>query len=151
VITRRPASYKFLVDVIPSYKFAIYEHAQSNYVFVLRTSLRASCFGVTGRRTGVDANVLSAYVKYAQQMEDLSVDISTVYWIMFHKPNPDDEGGCAFDDLTWRKRDLEFDYITWEGAQKRAREEIVAYDEMAPVGDDLLGIDEVEMFASDDD
>jgi hypothetical protein len=75
---------------------------------------------------------MCAYMKYAEQMEDLDVDISTVYWILFQKPHPDDEGGCAYDDLSWRKRNREFDYITWEGAQKRAREAVVRYDETAP-------------------
>lgn len=86
-----------------------------------------------GRRTGLDANVLAAYCKYAQEMEDLDASITSVYWVLFHKPTPDDEGGCRFDDLTWGKRAVDFDNITWEGAKKRAREEVVEYDENGPL------------------
>ena len=59
-----------------------------------------------GRRTGLDANVLAAYCKYAQEMEDLDASITSVFWVLFHKPTPDDEGGCRFDDLTWGKLSL---------------------------------------------
>jgi hypothetical protein len=81
----------------------------------------------------LDANVLSAYCQYAEEMEHLNVSISSVYWCMFHKPPPDEQGGCKFDDLTWSKRNREFDFITWEAAQKQARENVVEYDETSPL------------------
>lgn len=45
-------------------------------------------------------------------METLDTSIHSVYWVMFHKPTPDDAGGCRFDDLTWGKRNAEYDDIT---------------------------------------
>jgi hypothetical protein len=48
---------------------------------------------------------------------------------MFHKPPPDELGGCKFDDITWDKRNREYDVITWEAAQQVARESVVEYDE----------------------
>lgn len=77
--------------------------------------------------------MLSAYCAYAEEMENLNASISNVYWCMFHKPTPDSEGGCKFDDLTWGKRDREFDFITWESAQTRARQTVENYDETAPL------------------
>jgi hypothetical protein len=72
---------------------------------------------------------LSAYVNYAEEMESLDTSISNVYWVMFHKPPPDQPGGCKFDDLTWSKREREYDFITWETVQKKSRETVVEYDE----------------------
>jgi hypothetical protein len=85
-----------------------------------------------GRRGGLDANVLSAYVKYAEEMEDLNASINSVYWCMFHKPPPDELGGCKLDDITWGKRKREYDVITWEAARQEARERVVEYDETCP-------------------
>lgn len=65
-------------------------------------------------------------------MEDLNASISNVYWCMFHKPCPEEEGGCKFDDLTWSKRNRDFDHITWESAQNKARCTVVDYDETCP-------------------
>jgi hypothetical protein len=86
-----------------------------------------------GRRGGLDANVLSAYCQYAKEMEDLNASITSVYWCMFHKPPPDAEGGCKYEDLTWCQRKRTYDYITWEAAQVEARDAVVEYDETSPL------------------
>jgi hypothetical protein len=45
--------------------------------------------GNAGGHAGLDANVLSAYCNYAEEMEDLNASITSVYWCMFHKSPPD--------------------------------------------------------------
>jgi hypothetical protein len=65
--------------------------------------------------------------------QHLNASITTVYWCMFHKPPPDAEGGCKYDDLAWGQRKRNYDYIAWEAAQVEAREAVVAYDETSPL------------------
>lgn len=66
-------------------------------------------------------------------MEDLNASILNVYWCMFHKPCPEEEGGCKYDDMTWSKRDRDYDIITWESAQNKAGCTIVEYNETNPL------------------
>jgi hypothetical protein len=85
-----------------------------------------------GRRTGLDANVLSTFRRYAKEMEDLDASITIVHWSMLHKPLSDAEGGCKHGNLTWGQRKPNYDYITWEGAQVEAHEAVVANNETSP-------------------
>jgi hypothetical protein len=43
-----------------------------------------------GRKGGLDANVLSAYVQHTEEMSELNASVQCVYWCMFHKPPPND-------------------------------------------------------------
>lgn len=90
-----------------------------------------NCHVCAGRKGGLDMNVLSAYASYGEQMQAGEVELSSVYWIMAQKPPPGQYGGCEFHDLTYRKRDREYDCITFENASKRARDMVSVRDSNA--------------------
>jgi hypothetical protein len=85
-----------------------------------------------GRRGGLNMNVLSAFETYADQMLEDHVELSNVYWLLAHKPCPGERGGCHYDDLTFAKRDREFDDMSYGEASKRARDAVQAHDDGAP-------------------
>jgi hypothetical protein len=60
--------------------------------------------------------VYTSYVEYVEAMVDLNASMNSVYWCMFHKPPPDELGGCKLDDITWGKRKREYDVMTREQA-----------------------------------
>jgi hypothetical protein len=60
-------------------------------------------------RAGANTNVMVAYTTFADDLENGEVDLRVCYWLMFHKPSPDMEGGCSYDDLSWRRRDTDYD------------------------------------------
>ena len=49
-----------------------------------------------------------------------------------------------YDDMTWSKRDRDYDTITWESAQRKSRASVVEHDETNPLerdthAGDMLG------------
>jgi hypothetical protein len=70
---------------------------------------------------------MSAYLTFADDLEEGEVDVRVVYWLIFHKPSPDSDGGCSYDDLFWKRRDTDFDTCTFQEAVAAAKESL---DEM---------------------
>jgi hypothetical protein len=88
----------------------------------------ATCNAHAGRGRGADLNLLAAYQQYTEDVNQAKCDIYALYWVIAHSPSPENEGGCRFNDLTWGKRDREFDEITWGEAKKRARDAVGEFD-----------------------
>jgi hypothetical protein len=81
---------------------------------------------------------MSAYLSFAEELEEGEVDVRVVYWLMFHKPSPDSDGGCSFDDLFWKRRQTEFDTCTFQEATAAAMESLDEGGERDRTDADLL-------------
>lgn len=68
---------------------------------------------------------MQAYLEFAAELEEGDVDVRVVYWLMYHKPSPDSEGGCSFDDLFWKRRDTKFDDCTMEESVVDAAKQVL--------------------------
>jgi hypothetical protein len=89
-------------------------------------------------RAGANANVMVAYTTFADDLEHGEADLRVCYWLMFHKPSPDMEGGCTYDDLTWRRRDTDYDDMTYENAIAVAKEALDGEDGRQDTEVDML-------------
>jgi hypothetical protein len=81
---------------------------------------------------------MAAYMSFAQDLEEGEVDVRVVYWLMFHKPSPDSEGGCSFDDVSWKRRDPEYDECSFHEATNAATASLDAVRERDRTDAELL-------------
>jgi hypothetical protein len=89
-------------------------------------------------RAGANANVMVAYTTFADDLEHGEVDLRVFYELVFHKPSPDMEGGCSYDDLIWRRRDTDYDDMTYENAIAVATEALDGEDGRQDTEVDML-------------
>jgi hypothetical protein len=95
-------------------------------------------FKVHAGRAGAYANLMVAYTTFADDLEHGEADLRVCYWLVFHKPSPHMEGGCSDDDLTWRRRDTDYDDMTYENAIAVAKEALNSDDGRKQADVDML-------------
>jgi hypothetical protein len=78
-----------------------------------------------------------AYRTFADDLHG-EADSRVCYWLMFHKPLPDMEGGCSYDDLTWKRRDTDYDDMACEHVIAAAKDALDSDDGRQQADVDML-------------
>jgi hypothetical protein len=111
---------------------------QKMCAIVIVTKFMLATLQVYAGRAGANANVMVAYTTFADDLEYGEADLRVCYWLMFHKPSPDMEGGCGYDDLTWKRRDKDYDDMTYEHAIAAAKDALDSDDGRQQADVDML-------------